>query len=86
MGLRIGQDSGELIGGQDAGIRKNLGELRGRSGSAVGGGKAWFGPDDGARIFLSLERIGNEKKQEQGRGRKKTGGMIHDRISQSREE
>lgn len=68
-GLRFGQGSDELIGGKDAGVRKNLGKLRGRSGSAVRGGKAGFGPDDGVRIILSLERLGNEKKQEQGRGR-----------------
>lgn len=63
-GFRIGQGSGELIGREDTGVRENLGELRGRIGSAVRGGKAGFGPDHGVRIYLSVERIGNEEKQE----------------------
>src|SRR5208337_1635777 len=83
-GLRIAQRGGELIGGKNTCIRKNLSKLRGRSSSAIGGGEARLRPDHRGGYSLGMESAGDKWEEKHNR-KENNGGVVHGQSSHSAE-
>jgi hypothetical protein len=66
-----------LVCGRKARFGEDLCELCGARSSAVGGGQAWFGPDNRAGEFLSGCAGGLKKRKEQASRKQDPGGLIH---------